>query len=79
LAGNLYRMRLIPGKSVLEAAEWPDPEATMAQAKLEFMQEMQAQATVTNPQIAALQGLAGLMGGRRTIASFPAGGQVGSG
>ena len=74
LAGNLYRMQLLPGIEVLKAVEWQDPEGTLKAATEEVQQRLQAQTAAQTPGVA---GLAALVGGRRSLQSFPAGGQMG--
>ena len=65
LAGNLYKMGLIPGEQVLRAAEWPDAAGAIEKAKEEHGQAAQA---------GALRGPQGLGRVRRALQSFPAGG-----
>jgi hypothetical protein len=72
-------MQLIPGIEVLRSVEWPNAEAVLADAKAEFAAAMAQQARLANPQLQAVQRLAGMIGGRRHLQSYPAGGQVGSG
>jgi hypothetical protein len=73
------RMQLIPGVEVLRSVEWPNAEAVLAAAKEEFAAAMAQHARLANPQLQAMHGLAGLIGGRRHLQSYPAGGQVGRG